>query len=281
MNAPSPLAATFNVPDTGRPLINYVWVNMVKAGKHDGAPECGIDLKNIERAVNNANRYPDADFKIWIDRDFQNDSTLFWLNSFLYAGAQHDNVELCDLRDIPDYADNRFFDNEQSYNWRYHVTSVHARADYARILVLDHCMNQDTERQRILYADMDCEDLRLDDALEIINREGIVTNALGMAGVEHVPSNAYIGINPHDERVKTHFPGLKANTHDLMQSTDGARIKDLGYKSFQKFLDDIGLDYKDETCRARVTIKDVAPHPHTQIPESPLIKELGVCEFNF
>lgn len=281
MNAPSPLATTFNTDETNaesRPLVNFVWGNMVKAGKN-GAPECLIPLDNIRRAIDNANKYPGADFNIWIDHDFLDDSTLFWLDSVLYAEGKNSNVTFHNLRDIPDYANNSFFDSEQTYNSRYHITSVYGRADYARILVLDHCMKTEPNRDRIYYSDMDSTDIRLNETEEVIKREGLVTTAITMAGAEHVPHNGFIGIAPHAPAIKAHFAAFVQNTADLMKSHNGAMIKDLGYKSFAQFLNDIGIDYANE--HNRVAIDGIVPNPHTHIPESDLVEALGVNKYNF
>lgn len=143
-------------------IVNYTWINdeVFSVSDDRRAPLCGIPLNYIERAIANAQKYPDATFNIWIDRRYLEDTpSEFLLQSFLFA-SDCPNVKIRDLNEISDYAKADLFDPSSG-------VSIWHRADLARILTVRHTLQENPARTSI-YADFDIEDIKLNDA-KLIN----------------------------------------------------------------------------------------------------------------
>ena len=252
-----------------RPLINYMWINRAKAATNPDGPMCAIGLQYIERAVENGNRYPQADFKLWIDKKLLDDSTHFWLGSFLYERMKHGNIEICDLQTIPDYANDPLFvpigpsgstDDDKKL-----TLNVYIRADYARILILDHCLKTYGDRSRFIYSDIDSEDIHLFRASNIMDRRGIVINDMGS---HSVVSHGYIGLAAKNRKIQAHFKELKECTR--MAAYGDA----LGFRAFDAFLVRIGLPL--ERSREKIGIHRVLPRCGYRIAPDKDIQQLGI-----
>lgn len=225
-----------------RPLVNYVWITSRKPTPSPYNKECAVELANIESAVSNANRHPEADFQLWLDKKVLDDYSLFCIDYFLHGRTFYKNIKIADLQTIPDYANDPFFTPLEPTDPGYAVEAfcrvgprnVYARADYARILVLDHCLITQPERPQIIYSDIDCPSLRLTEVSDRIRRHGIAINGLG-GGI----SNGYIGLDPNYPDLRRHFETLK------QQSTAVAHQNGLGYSEFGNFLEALGVNLED------------------------------------
>ncbi len=225
-----------------RVLVNYLWINKDKSVLNLKKPQCAISMSHVQCAVVNANKYPEADIQIWVDKKILDDYSLFLLQSFIEEKSKHKNVTVCDLQSIPDYANDCYFvplePTEKGYlNDAYSrvcLRNAYSRADYARILVLDHCLQVNAERPYIIYSDMDCKDLRLPEAKKVMQRYGIVIHDFGGGHASH----GYIGLLPGDGKIEKHFPSLKS------QAFDCAHQGSLGVRAFDNFLEAIGMPNK-------------------------------------
>lgn len=151
-------------------IVNYVWINKSIFPPKDTAdkpPLCGIKLHEVERALSNAQKYPDAQFKIWVDWRYLDIMSRFLLESQVYFSGCG-NFQIHSLEKIPQYAMNTIFKPNSGIK-------LLAKVDYARLLVLDHVLesNQDAF---VYYSDMDCEDVMLNDSKcqESMKRDGTV-----------------------------------------------------------------------------------------------------------
>jgi hypothetical protein len=150
-------------------VLNYVWINEhpdPKGKVEDSDPLCSVPLHYLDKALHNAQIFPDARVIIWMDNRFLNDSSRYFVQSHLYL-ADAPNVELRDLNEIPAYRQLHMF----------HPTANHpimSRADLARLLVVSHCF-ETTNANDVFYADFDVHYAGLDndDVLSVLEHEGM------------------------------------------------------------------------------------------------------------
>lgn len=267
--------ATPQPPASGRPLVNYIWINKSKAVANPANRACSINLANVMKATTNANLYPDADFRIWVDKNLLDEYSLFCLESFIADHARAGNIRIHNLQDIPDYANDLYFVPLDSgkqgglsymFNSRSSPRNVYSRADYARILVLDHCMKTAPEQNRLIYSDIDCPDIRLPEALATLDKYGVVIHDLGEGCVSH----GYIGLVTDNEAVKTHFEPLKWETRRA------AHDDELGFKAFDAFLTKLGMP--NSTWHNVIGLTDLLP-PIGALPGSISYTPKGKFEF--
>lgn len=167
-----------NYDGAGSCIVNYVWINeeVFDSEEEDGDPQCGIPLNHVDYVIDNARRYPDAVFNIWLDRRYvENSPTEMILQSYLYLN-DCPNIMIKDLNDIPDYANNKFYDPQSK-------TLVWQRVDTARLLVAEHMLTRHPEKIAV-YADFDVQDVRIDCAEfeKAITKEGFVFGSTDPSG---------------------------------------------------------------------------------------------------
>ena len=145
-----------------RYAVNYVWINKdcpagLKAKPSSGCdekqPSCSVPLNHLDKAYENAKRYPAADFTIWYDKAMMDPLSEFFMISHSYLNAPS-NVVFKDLRMLGTY-------NALDVFNVYEPKDIWARVDLARLLVLQHGLNQTKTRDYQLYSDFDVEDVRL------------------------------------------------------------------------------------------------------------------------
>tara|TARA_R110002126_G_scaffold13118_3_gene56541 strand:- start:57773 stop:58594 length:822 start_codon:yes stop_codon:yes gene_type:complete len=135
--------------------VNYVWINDQKQEPNEGGAACSMPLKLLDRVFNNANKYPDAQYNIWVDRDLMDPLSHFFIVSHAYL-ASANNVKFRSLRDVAkiNEYDDIFGEKKPKHIW--------ARVDLARILVLEHQLKENPDPLRLqLYSDFDVKDLKL------------------------------------------------------------------------------------------------------------------------
>ncbi|MCB1537944.1 MAG: hypothetical protein H6865_06750 [Rhodospirillales bacterium] len=252
----------------GRGLVNALWLTEVSLSRDvavGGAGVCGVPLENVDLFVKNANRYPSADFILWLDYKRINDNTRFWVGSFVYDRSLHGNIRICDLNSIPAYENEDTFSLEKpASSARASIGSVYVRADYARILVLDHCLCHTKDRAFIIYADMDCMDVDLNWAKETIAMHGIAAHDFGHGRVSH----AYIGLDPRDRLVRKWFPDL------AVCALKDARSGYLGGDVFNMFVEALRADGRfDGLIQVR---KKLLPPLGHRLDPLPRLMELGI-----
>lgn len=248
-----------------RPLINFIWINSREAESDPQNPVCSIELANIKSAVDNANKYPEADFRIWVDKKLLDDYSLFCLESFIRDHAKGGNVALHDLQEIPDYAGDPYFvplkPTDPGYVLyefnRVQPRNVYSRADYARILVLDHCLQTCADRSRIIYSDIDCPDIRLPEALPRMEQYGVaIYDMKSRFSGNPSLSHGYIGLAADKPDVRKLFKFLKWETRDL------AHQDYIGARAFEDFLFRMKLPF--EKSHDKIGIPDLLPEMGTR-----------------
>ena len=136
-------------------IVNYVWINKVKFPQDntgDSNKLCGVPLHYLDKTIHNAKRYPHAQFNIWIDWRYLDQSSRFWVDSYIYS-QNCSNINACDLVNIPSYScEDNFSPNRGKDIW--------ARVDYARLLVLQHVLNHNRWSQ-VFYRDFDANDVEI------------------------------------------------------------------------------------------------------------------------
>lgn len=237
-------------------IFNYVWLND-RPFPEPCAPDnylCGIPLHCIDKALENAKRYPGTDFNIWVDYDFLGDSSQFFLTSHFYLFASP-NVRLRSLHDIPAYERAPMFRPDT-------CNDVYARADLVRLYVLSHCF-EETDCDVALYADFD-----LDDAA-ITHKK--VRRDLGKYGfvfgktVEDEVENGYIGVR--------RGTGRQFLTEKLIPETlYDANGNNNGYRGFYTSLRSAFPNLFDQG--GAVTLQ---PRGY-KIPKAPHYEELKICK---
>jgi hypothetical protein len=145
-----------------RYAVNYVWINKdcpaeLKAKKRSGGdakqPSCSMPLNLLDKAYENAKRYPAADFTIWYDKAMMDPLSEFFIISHGYLNAPS-NVVFRNLRTLDAYDALDVFSV-------YEPKDIWARVDLARLLVLQHGLSQAETRDYQLYSDFDVEDVGL------------------------------------------------------------------------------------------------------------------------
>lgn len=84
-------------------IVNYVWINerpFPSPNTDDEEKLCGVPLHYIDRALENAARYPHAHFNIWTGWRFLDDASRLFFDSHLYF-KDAPNVRSRDLTEIP------------------------------------------------------------------------------------------------------------------------------------------------------------------------------------
>lgn len=159
------------------PAVNYVWISKepIKAGQEP------IPLRNLERAFDNAERYPNASFIVWSDSRMIDECAQSTLADIFNKYAP-DNMISRDLRDIPFYNACPIFNSGQFDIW--------AKVDLARLVVLEHgfyTLPHDT----MFYADFDLENVRVSDPeiTALLDEYGMVFGATREEAIE----NGYMG----------------------------------------------------------------------------------------
>jgi|GEM_PF-6208393 len=247
-------------------LVNYVWIHAKADRRRDSsAPLCTVPTAHMETAVENANRYPNADFSIWIDSKLTGPSTLFWLQGYIYVMAKHRNVRVRDLQSIAHYRDDAFFVPPAKVNskQRAEPQSPYLRADYARILVIENCLNH-AHHRFVFYSDFDCPDLRLNKTMACARVHGVVIHDIGDASLT---SNGYIGVDRMHGRVGRLMGALRENTRA------GVVARKLGYQALQAFVTGIHPDFA--RIRAKVMLP-LLPHMYVKAAPSKLGAQLGL-----
>src|SRR3954469_1626473 len=95
-------------------VVNFIWLNREKVTFMPYRPVPMIEMQNIKNAVDNANKYPDADFRIWVDLKLMDQYTAYAIERFIGENAPHGNITLRDLQEIPDYAGDPLFTQSSS-----------------------------------------------------------------------------------------------------------------------------------------------------------------------
>jgi hypothetical protein len=244
-------------------IVNYLWISK-KRSEYERAPMCSVPLESVHRAIENANRYPNASFSLWLDPKTIDDSTHFFVTSYLYAHSHHRNINIRNLRDIPAYTENPIFNPDKNHD-------IWARCDLGRYLVLEHVLLE-TKPDYAIYSDLDMKDVCVDEACRIMD-----THGLAIAAYRHEHANGLVdeGLENGYLGVSRHLPPAMNALGRLIQhvTTDAQR----GYHGFNSFVnaacDYFGLLYsykKPAMVSCRLDPKG------TCIPARPEIRELGL-----
>lgn len=139
-----------------KPIVNYAWLcpRDTRATRADYGTR--LPLHYMTRLYENTARYPEAVYNLWLDFDQIAPNDRFFLQSHQYL-FDTPNITLRNLRDIPAYSGYPGFDRDSNI-------ALYARADFARVLVLDHIQRNHPESIAI-YSDLDCEDIMIEDKL--------------------------------------------------------------------------------------------------------------------
>ncbi|MCD8496642.1 MAG: hypothetical protein LRZ85_00250 [Alphaproteobacteria bacterium] len=134
-------------------VVNYLWINAVPyAASGPGDSLCGVPLNALDKAYDNACRYPDTKFILWVDYSRMDQMSRFWVESHHYVTAPG-NIELRDLSKLPAYTDAsaRLADDK----------STTRRPDLARLHVMQECLKTMKDKTYAMYCDLDVEDVRI------------------------------------------------------------------------------------------------------------------------
>ncbi|MBN8520441.1 MAG: hypothetical protein J0L77_00900 [Alphaproteobacteria bacterium] len=243
-------------------IVNYLWINKNRPAD-EPAPLCSVPLESVHRALENANRYPNASFSLWLDPKTLDDSSRFFVASYIYAHSQHRNVNIQNLRDIPAYAGNPIFRPEKNHD-------IWARCDLARYLVLQHILNV-MKPDYAIYSDLDMKDVCIEEACRIMDVHG-----LAIAAYRHIEyglvfkglENSYLAISRHVTQ------GIDTLNSLIEYGQRDAREGDNGYNSFIYLVRehfDNSLETQQQAFVSCLTLPMGA-----RLPERPEIQELGL-----
>lgn len=162
-------------------IVNYVWINNKPffAGDRPGDLQCGIPLHYVDKTIENAKKYPDAKFQIWIDANFLKESaTEFLLQSHLLF-SDCTNIKIRDLNDLALYKDNAFFSPDEN-------APIWHRVDMARLIVTDDTIKKNKDTIAV-YADFDVKDVRINSPKfrQAADQYGFVLGGTGEDDIEN------------------------------------------------------------------------------------------------
>lgn len=175
----------------GNCSVNYVWICPKEDARAQDEAVTRIPLHYFERMYENAARYPEADFNLWLDFEQLGTVDRFFVASHRYL-FDASGIEIRDLRTIPEYLQNSGFDPDSG-------RTLYAKADYARILVLNRLLRGGHDKE-IIYSDLDCEDVRIR-APEVREKLDGAGMAFGYTGADQRVCNGYIGLKGAKARV--------------------------------------------------------------------------------
>lgn len=135
--------------------VNYIWLCAKRPEQPNQSYATQLPLHNFKRMYANAERYSGTEFNLWLDFRQLTLSDHFFLDSQRHFLNVH-NIEIRNLCEIPDYKTDKGFEPDTN-------TTIYARADYARVLVLSFLHQLRPERTSI-YSDLDCEDIMIADS---------------------------------------------------------------------------------------------------------------------
>jgi len=240
-------------------IVNYVWVrkDVFKSNINDPQSHlCGVPLEDIDMALSNAAKYPNAQFYIWLDYDEIDDLSLYFVEHLIYAEGLK-NVKVCNLRDIEDYASSPVFEIVDGR----HKTDVYPRADFARLLVVCHILEQAMDNTDVFYADFDVDDvLILDtDINQILGMKGIVFTHTDDDPIE----NGYMGVSSI---------GIECFREILRETMVSALCNDKGYEPLMETVKKIHGNVGEV-----VSEKAVLKPRGYEIPKKSFYSDLGIC----
>ncbi len=230
--------------ETPQCVVNYIW--LCPKSPYETFPHYAtrLPLHNFERVYSNASRYPQAKFNLWLDFRQLTARDSFFLVSHMHAFGMGE-IQVRNLCEIPAYKDRAGFEPDTDI-------ALYARADFARVIVLNHLMDQPDKTA--IYSDMDCEDIslssnKLNDALD---EYGL---AYGRSG-NHLVCNGYIALRG--------YRGMDFLQACLFPRTDVAfqknRVNHFG--AFSQAIDDVRTRHGFKT---RLGVVDL-PLMRTSIP---------------
>lgn len=208
-------------------ILNYVWCNREPFTPTTGV-DCGVPLHYVDKAIDNAKRYPDTAVNVWLDNDLLDAKSIALTKAHIEKSGLS-NIHLHDLCEIPAFRAERegLFDphrdvvairglKPEQITHQHH--NVWGRVDLARLLVVDHCL-ETTRAKDVLYSDFDTDDARLNDpqAQKMLEKYGVVLGC-----VDHPAKDG----SPAWTEVENSYFGFRKSNMDkglLKDIIDGAR----------------------------------------------------------
>ena len=135
-------------------IVNYVWINESPFKPETKSPVCGVPLHYIDQALKNAKRYPDTPFILWLDYNFLDPTSRFIVESHIYYN-DCENVKVQDLHAISSYHNSDIFSAKEP------TARLFARTDLARLLVIQHGLDNMPNKPYVFYADFDTDDVNI------------------------------------------------------------------------------------------------------------------------
>lgn len=252
-----------------RPVIHFMWICEEKLTPDTkGNNLCGIPPANIDAVVQNMKLYPNADYVFWYDKRLIDAESLFWVASYIdyLCGVYRidtktrpltDWFRMRDLNEIPAYkTDPLFRQTAVIKDDRCIEGSVYVRADYARVLVLADSLQKDTRRAFHLYADTDCRDVRLPEAMRAMRRYGVV---LDCRPERKLISHGFIGLNGLNDAVREKLPLL------VSHAKEAAHNWKLGDRPVGQFVEALHPDHWQKCPDMKILVlpefgRKLAPH---------------------
>lgn len=242
-------------------MLNYVWINKTPdrdlPPPADDTPLCSVPLHYLDRAYDNARKYPNTEMRIWMDEARLSDRTRFFVQSHAYLNAPG-NVRFKDLNSIPAYAAARDIHMDAKI-------SMWDKVDLARFQVAAHGFT-DRKVQTVYYADFDVRDVALDNeqTKKILEKRDI---AFARLPRENIVSHGYFAV-----RAK----GLPLLEKLICKFEDAVRD---GGHIFTTLHMNLPFSYHF-TLRGKVIDIDIPPQG-TKMSRPDLYKETGLCGFEF
>ena len=129
--------------------LNYVWLDKLKGGVLTDH-FLGIPPEQLQRALRNADLYPDTNFHIWIDFD-NLDSKIKSLLTKNPCPFLNEKVTVRNLNEIADYKANPLTKLG---------VKIGVRSDMVRLQVLSHVLSTDSDNE-VYYSDFDVLDVKI------------------------------------------------------------------------------------------------------------------------
>lgn len=133
--------------------VNHVWINREAHAPEGSDISCGVPLRYLDKVFKNAEKYKDAQFNVWIDKNLLDGLSLFFVDSHAYMQKGIENLSIRSLRDIEEYDQFPLFNNPDKSN-------LFLRTDLARLIVMKHVM-ENSDKKIVMYSDFDADDVSL------------------------------------------------------------------------------------------------------------------------
>ena len=177
--------------------VHYLWINHTPDTGDRALPLCTVELERFKRPFENTRKYPNEQFTLWIDFNYLDNMSKFWLVNY-FENAAPPNFDLRDLNEIEAYGTSQRIGIR--YNRLHDSRDAYKRANLARFYILQDRLKR-SDATNIVYSDLDATKvLNMPRAgKSLFEEQGFVIGKASNAIISH----AYVALkNGHSQAKK-------------------------------------------------------------------------------